>query len=485
MGNVIDFNKYTIPNNLITTELEGLYGKELLAEMAEIIKCYEIYEKGAGFNTEGTNGDYVPSDVRFKIIKSLVDKQARFLFSKKPDFTIVPQEVESYNKEAISNMQNLVDAVMKDNRITSKLTRAAKDAFIGKRVACILNFNDDGISLRFIPSLEFIYDVSESDENSLSKIVCFYTTKDSLNKVNQRIYRKRYWMEAGFCHFDETIFDGNGNLVENIAEDTQTKLPFIPAVVILNDGLTGDLSGESEVYNSLELESLYSKMANNDIDSQRKNMNAIRYVIDGDPNSTKDLSIAPGAFWDIVSDNQTNDKASARVGSLETNMTYKDALAESLGRIKNQMYEQMDLPNIKDIQAQLSSGKALKAIYWGLIVRCDEKMNEWGPALEFIVKSIIEGAKIYPNSIKKYNLTEDDINSAPYEVKVENQYSLPEDESDEKLIDMQEVNSKVMSKKTYMKKWQGLTDAEAEKEIEQIMREQAMEDSFGYVPPVE
>ena len=54
----------------------------------------------------------------------------------------------------------------------------------------------------------------------------------------------------------------------------------------------------------------------------------------------------------------------------------------------------------------------------------------------------------------------------------------PEDELEEKNMDISEVESKVMSKKAYMKKWRGLTDDEVQEELEQIALErQMLEDS--------
>jgi hypothetical protein len=55
-----------------------------------------------------------------------------------------------------------------------------------------------------------------------------------------------------------------------------------------------------------------------------------------------------------------------------------------------------------------------------------------------------------------------------------NQYPLPEDEAEEKTIDMAQVNNYVMSHKSYLKKWEGMTDLEAEQEIMQIAKEKRL-----------
>ena len=52
-------NALRVPFSLISMELEGLYGSQLLAEMQEIIGYYQVYEEGADFKTEGSKGDYI------------------------------------------------------------------------------------------------------------------------------------------------------------------------------------------------------------------------------------------------------------------------------------------------------------------------------------------------------------------------------------------------------------------------------------------
>jgi hypothetical protein len=107
-------------------------------------------------------------------------------------------------------------------------------------------------------------------------------------------------------------------------------------------------------------------------------------------------------------------------------------------------------------------------------------MLAWGPALEEIAELIIEGSKLYPKAAKFYiDANLEDIN---YEIVVENNYALPEDVNEEKGIDLQEVNAQTMSKKSYMQKWRGLTDAEADAELDQIALEQALLESSSGMP---
>jgi hypothetical protein len=67
-----------------------------------------------------------------------------------------------------------------------------------------------------------------------------------------------------------------------------------------------------------------------------------------------------------------------------------------------------------------------------------------------------------------------------YEVVVEQNTPLPEDENEEKTINLAEVEAQCMSKKTYMQRWYGMSDDDVNREIQQIALErQILEDSFS------
>lgn len=484
---IFDSVQIPVPRSMITAEIEGLYGTRVLKELGQIIKYYEVYEKGATFTSEGSNGDYVAAELHIKQTAHLINKEARFLFSKKPDIWVQPDFIQGDEnsiqaaKDAGTIMQAYVDKVFQKTRFFGKLIKAAKDCFIGKRVACFVNFNEDTqkIQINFTPSLEFVYEVDGDDIDILTKIVCFFTMYDDSIKTNQRIYKKKYWMENGVCWIEEGVYDGTGTLIEELTPARATKFTYIPAVVIRNDGLTGDLDGVSEVENLKDYESWESKLSSADIDAGRKGMNAIRYTVDMSPESTKNLSAAPGAFWDLSSD-QNTEVASPQVGTLEPSMSYSTPLGNTLNRIKSAAYTEVDIPDTSPdaMQGVVTSGKTLKALYWGLIVRCDEKMREWAPALEDIVRMLIDGAHLYPKAAQGY--IKDKVPDVPFSVLVDNQYSLPEDEAEEKTIDIAEVQAQTMSRKSYMKKWRNLTDDEADEELKQIALERSLlEDSFA------
>lgn len=477
------FNR--IPYALINAEIDGS-AKDTLDELTRICKYYKVYKKGASFTVEGSNGDYVPATLKYKMAASLINKEARFLFAEPPDITVEPKgdvgKITEDAKKALTVLNDLVKTVLDKNNFEEALIKAAKDCFIGKRVAGVVNFNEeDGVTVTFLPSTQFIYDTKVGNPNVLTKFVCFIIVKDSITLSEKRIFKKKFELgEDGVVYLEEAMYDGAGGLLEEVTEYQPTLLTSIPASIFINDGLTGEADGESEIDILEDYEKWYSKLSNADIDAERKSMNPTKYTVDMDSRSTKSLSTAAGALWDLGSD-QNLDNGHPAVGILEPGMNYSDALKTSLDRIKTVGYEQVDMPNItlESMQGAITSGKALKAIYWPLIVRCKEKMKMWGPQLRSLADIIIQGAMVYPNCVTRY--INDTLVPVDYEIKVEQNTPLPEDETEEKTMDLSEVDSKVMSRKSYMKKWRNLTDDEVQEELEQIALErQIIEDAnFG------
>lgn len=467
------FNR--IPYGLINEEVSG-YTNDVLTELTQICGYYKVYKEGAKFVTEGSNGDYVPSNLPYKMAASLINKEARFLFADAPDITITTKgdlgKASDEAKNQITVMSDLVKTILDANKFEQQLVKAARDCFIGKRVACLVNFNEeDGVTVAFLPSTQFLYEMNVGN-TKLTKFVAFIIVKDSITLSEKRIFKKKYELEHNpdgkdVVYLEEQLYDGAGRLIEDVTARQEIMLDKIPAVVILNDGLTGDDDGESEIEVLKGYESWYSKLSNADIDSERKSMNQIKYAIDMDSNSTKGLSTAPGAFWDLGTD-QNLDNPNPSVGTINPDTSYSAALQSSLDRIKSTGYDQVDMPdiNLQTMSGAITSGKALKAIYWPLIIRCKEKMKTWGPQLEAMVSIIIDGSIVYPNCIKRY--TDDFLVSVAYEVDVEQNIPIPDDEVEEKSVDLAEVNAQVMSRKSYMKKWRQLTDDEVAEELEQI-----------------
>lgn len=472
---------FTFNQTMIQQELSGIFGSETMRDMKEILALYNIYEEGAPFNQDSTSGDYVPAFHKFKIIRAIIDKEARFLFSQPPKITLIDTDTENKDKERLGSNQKLIESVLEANHFNSKLVRAARDCLVGRRIAIAVDFNEDkGIDISFMPSLEFIYETDPSDIDIITKFIRFYNVVENNDKAKQRVYKKKWELnEQGRCVITEGFYDGSGKLVSE-EQEFITEFNYIPCWVIINGGMIGDPFGKSDVEDILEDESWYSKLSSKDFDSLRKGTDQIVWAMDVSKDSTANLPRSAGAFWDLSSDPSSPSDKEGKVGVLDNSMAYAPALETTLNRIRANMYSQLDVPDTTSeaLTGIVTSGKTMKAIYWGLMVRCDEKLLDWVPALQNMVYCIIEGCRLYPNAKRVY--TDQELVDG-FIVKIENTYPILEDESEEKSTDMAEVATQVMSRKSYMKKWRNLSDDDVDAELKQIAYENTMLDQDNYV----
>ena len=470
---------YFVLKNEIKTGY-NLYTRELL----EIKQNYLDYKKGAEFYTEGSSGDYQPSDIRFKIAKTLIDKEARFMFSQTPDVFIQSVDTEQTAMKQVEQYQILIDKVLKDkkNNFPRTLLQSAKDCFIGKRVACLVDFSEeDGIQTHFYNSLQFYYE-TEYGSDRLTKFISFENVNQT-KSTQERLYLvNRYEEKDGAIYMSSILYNGLGVVQETVIPEQAIQLGYIPAVVIINDGTLEDKQGVSEIESLTEYESGYSRLGNGDIDSERKGMNPIRYTVDMNSNTTKNLSSGAGAYWDLKSE-QNQNNVSPMVGTLAPSMNHTEPVKVTLDRLKTTMYNEVDMPNISEetMAGTITSGKALKALYYPLQVRCDEKLKTWKPAIEFIAEAIIDLAVLNKAEvISMYVLTS--LDEVQYNIEVMENYALAEDEEEEKNSDLAEIAANARSRKSYIKKWRRAefkTDAQIDDELMQIAIENNMFDSMS------
>ena len=64
-GVLVAYNK--IPYALLNVEFEDI-ASDIRTEFIQIYKFYSVYKKGKSFTVEGTNGDYVPATLKYKMI---------------------------------------------------------------------------------------------------------------------------------------------------------------------------------------------------------------------------------------------------------------------------------------------------------------------------------------------------------------------------------------------------------------------------------
>lgn len=472
----------SFPYFVLNREVEqglNLYREELL----EIQRNYMSYKEGAVFYPVGSAGDYIPSKINFKIAKTLLDKEARFMFSQTPEINVVGNDVAEGTEQILSQYQRIIDGVITNSKFSKKLLQSAKDCFIGKRIAILADISEqDGIKLHFYNSLQFYFE-TDYDTERLTKFISFENITQSRTQRERRfLVNKYYESENGTIYMSSIVYDGSGNTIEVLIEEQPLDLEYIPAVIVTNDGTLEDKMGVSEIEDLMDEESGFSKLANADVDSEHKGMNPIRYTVDMNSQTTKNLNSGAGAYWDLKSE-QNQNEVHPSVGMIAPAMNHVEAVKTTLDRIKTSMYGQLDVPNISEetMAGTITSGKALKALYYPLQVRCDEKMKTWIPALQTIFVYVIDLAKLNIDVVKELYKVEA-LQEVQYTINVNEQYALMEDEQEEKDNDIAEINANARSRKSYIKKWRKdefKTDAQIDEELMQIAMEQNMFDALS------
>lgn len=198
-------------NNIINMELQGLFPKDRLEEMNEIINYYKYYE-GEELDWIKSATDYVATEKDTNYIKKLIDEEARFMFSKPPYFNI---NVEG-NEEVEKKLNKYLKRTLKNNLFNNDIIKATKDFLIGKRIALKLVANKvtNKIEIAFIPSLEFVHIPKIDNVKELEQIIFCYQLEENISRENQRFWKQKYYMSKDYCYVDEAIYDGTGKVIK-------------------------------------------------------------------------------------------------------------------------------------------------------------------------------------------------------------------------------------------------------------------------------
>lgn len=429
-------------SNLISAELSGVYGSKVLEEMGQIIRLYEFYDgKGQEFNPP-SDLDYRPTMLVTNLCKKLIKRESRFMFGRTPEL-----KIRGLDGELLVEHQQVLAEVLEQSRFPEKLLKGLRDCLIGKRVAIKISGGKGmPVMIQFRPSLEFVFETFDDDVDNLRKIIFFYQTNNESHKRDQRIWRQKYEMLEGKCMLCEGLYDGHGNLVDG-GDWVDTGLNFIPCYVIINDGLIGDLSGESDVLEIMDNQNAYNRLKSDDIDALKFNMFPQRVAVDADGSSLENMTISPGSLVDLLTDPaRGDDGAQASLTMLESRFSYDGRFEHTLNRIKQDMHELLGVPNLslEQLQGLAQSGKSMKALYWELIERSEERWTAWEPALRWMCRTVLEMEFTYGNAA---------LENVDFKVAVEHLYPILEDEENERELDLREVTAGVRTPESYREKW--------------------------------
>lgn len=472
------------------------YNGEFAKEVNEVVSFYEFYD-GKPNNFKDIQPatqygqiwpipetlDYMPTREVRNHAKKLIDKQGRFMFGVAPTLTMKPYDKSQ--KDMAEEKRTIVDRILEQTNFWSHTSKAFLDATIGKRVLlCIDAQPGQPIQFRYYRMSEFIYTVDPNDYTKLTSVQICYQDESTSGKIvqDQVWHRWTYKMKGETCWYTYEQTDGVGRILEverplldengfeidgatekiPVRQEINTNFSQIPCKVILNGGLTGDISGTSDIKDLIDLAVSYNRVNSDYRDALRFKMFEQPVFIDADSSELSNIKIAPNAIIDLKTDPAIGDGTgtgrSAQATTLSSSFNFSTAADSYLDRLKKDMYELMDQP-LPEQLASVPSAKALRFMFFDLIARCEQKWMDWEPAVKWVVQMLEEACDkcgLYPE------LNAATVLKTETNIVIQHNYPIPEDEEAKKDIAIKEVQANVMSRKTYIRKYSDVEDEQGE-----------------------
>lgn len=467
-------------------------------ELIEVAKYYEFYDAKPDNQEEidqdceygqlwkYREDDYRPTREVRNLTKKLIDKQARFMLAIPPNLMFKAKSLDDVDNAEMK--RTVIEQILDAGKFWSKSYNAFKDCTIGKRVllAVLANRPSEGsegnIRFRYYTMPEFTYQFDPNDCEVLTKVQIAYQDERTVGAIDtqQRWHKWTYEMREEKCWAIYQVVDGlNQQVFTEIAlepneagvseterydfkEEWDTGLTQIPCKVILNDGLTGDTKGRSDIKDLMDLAMNYNKTNSDYRDALRFKMFEQPVFTDADPNSIKGIRIAPNAIIDLKTDPSASmgegGSKQASASMLSSTFNFVEGAECYLDRLKREMYEIMEQPLPEQLK-EVPSGKALKMLYYDLIARCEDKWIMWDSAIMWMIDLIIEmintlGLYADVEGIEAINTVT--VNSIKHNVPI------ADDAEEAKKVAIEEVKANVKSHKTYIREFGQVEDEDAE-----------------------
>lgn len=426
------------------------------------------------------NLDYEPTqDIRNKV-KPLLKKQARWMFSKEPDITILP--FDTNKKEMAEELRRFIDNILRKNLFWKKTRQAFLMSTIKKRVmlrASIKVGNKDvpgSINLRYEDVENFSYkeiDGVLTEARFFQEDLNNYLYEDDEKKKTYYIHKFTYKVieenkPAKAIYVIETYKEDN--LLNPIKVDSQ-EIGFeenkIPAWLIKNGGELGEEFGETDLHDLKPSQDMYNRTTSDVADAIKFGLFGIETAIDLNREDVNKFNISPGALHAA----KTADEAleNGKQGSIqrqEFSLSNISSVEMYLDRIEKDMNTILDMPSLDELN-NIPSAKAMRYLYNDLIARCEEKWNDWGPVLEEVIRYIIAiaGEAKLPGFNPKWK-------DLDFSLIFKHNYPIPADEEEKKATAINEVLADVRTRKSYITEFSSAEDAE--KEFNDILNEKSL-----------
>ncbi|NFO03131.1 phage portal protein [Clostridium botulinum] len=412
------------------------------------------------------NVDYEPTqDIRNKV-KPLLKKQARWMFGKKP--TLVFKADDLKDKDKCEGLRKFIEDVFENNSFWNNTRKAFLEATIKKRVLLRAEANPNSPLVIKYESIENFY--YKEKNGKLLKAVFF--EEDEMNVYREEDKDKIYYLHTYYYKVDENTRAlqawyrketyKNTDLIETV--DYDTGFSTIPCWLIRNGGELNNTFSESDVTDLRDAQNQYNRRNSDFADALRFQMFGSESIIDGKEEDVNKLNVAPGALHAIrTSEEALAEGKQATIQKQEYNIGSSEAMNSYLDRADSDMKETLDMPKISDLN-NIPSAKAMIYLYNDLIARMEEKFNDWEKPLLSLINFIIEvGSVCYPGIFNKAWI------NLKYTKLIKQNYPIPNDLDEKKKLAMDEVDSNVRSRKSYIKEYSDEEDTE--KAFDEILEE--------------
>lgn len=434
----------------------------------EDIEKAKIYKPYYGQNWENNdNMDYhEEQDIRNKV-KPLLKKQARFMFSKKPDIKF--NSTDYRYKDNLEELRVWIDDLLSKSKFWKKTKEAFLNASIKKRVMLRLIAKEGNINFKYEDILNSSYEISndqlievrffEEDKNN-----AIIEDEDKIYYIHKFAYKKIENNETLRPLYIKQTYK-SGDLINEYEEELD--INRIPCWLITNGGELGEEYGETDLSDLKPMQNIYNHTSTDTNEAIKFGLFGTETVIDGDEDDVNKFSVCPGAIHATKTNQQamTNGKQ-ATIQRQEYSMTNISAVETFLNRLETDMYNVLDMPRISDLKT-IPSAKAMKYLYNDLIARCEEKWSDWGSIFEDLIRYIISIANYYKLPGFKPEWQELD-----FSIEFIHNYPIPSDEEDKKTVAISEVVNKVRTIKSYIQEFSSEDDYE--EEFKEIIKEQSM-----------
>lgn len=406
--------------------------------------------------------DYEPSQVIDNKIKPLIHKQARFMFGRSPDILFKP--FDKKDKERCEDLRRYIDSILGASKFWSNTMKTFRVASVTKRVMLRLEANPgQPVRIYYHDINDFNYEVDPNDVNKLKSVVLIRqdSSTSNLEHDKQIWYRYTYFLKENeednknSCFLKKETFIANNLGTPIDIEEMDTGIDKIPCWIIVNEQSIVNPYGSSDIRDLKPLQESYNKRLSDLNDSLRFSMFGQTAIIDATKDTVNACNIAPNALMALTSIDDGEGKKQAQVKRVESNFNNVEGVLKFLDKLEKSMYEKIGVPHPEQLR-NIPSAKTLKYIYSELEGRCDEKWHDWEPAIRQMIRLIVQACG-------KFNCYEDwnsEWNDLLYNIVLNKNYPIPEDEEDKKRLAMEEVRANVRSHRGYIKDFSNEEDVE-------------------------